>query len=336
MAVNLKARDFLKELDFTKKELTFLLDLSRDLKRARYTGNEVKQMAGKNVALIFEKASTRTRCAFQVGANQQGAGSTYLGPDGSHIGHKESIADTARVLSRFYDGIEFRGFEHTAVEELAKYSDVPVWNGLTNEWHPTQMLADFLTMIEHARGKSVEDITYTYMGDAHSNMGRSLLIMGSIMGSDVRICSPKHLWPPEDVQDSATERAGESGARVMLTEDPDEALPGSDFVMTDVWVSMGEPDNVWNERIKLLTPYQVNSAAMAKTGNPHAKFMHCLPAFHDTDTEVGKEIAEKTGMDQGLEVSTAVFNSKANIAFDEAENRMHTIKAIMVATIGDI
>ncbi|MEI8081858.1 MAG: ornithine carbamoyltransferase, partial [Actinomycetes bacterium] len=301
MAVNLKARDFLKELDFTKAELQFLLDLSRDLKRAHYSGTEVKRMTGKNVALIFEKASTRTRCSFQVGANQQGAGSTYLGPDGSHIGHKESIEDTAKVLSRFYDGIEFRGFEHTAVEELAKYSDVPVWNGLTNEWHPTQMLADFLTMIEHGRGKSVEDIVYTYMGDAHSNMGRSLLTMGAIMGSDVRICSPKHLWPPQDVQDSAHERAEESGARVMLTDDPDEALPGADYLCTDVWVSMGEADSVWAERIKLLTPYQVNAAAMAKTGNPHVKFMHCLPAFHDTNTEVGKEVAEKTGMDQGLE-----------------------------------
>lgn len=336
MAVNLKHRDFLKELDFTKAELTFLLDLARDLKRAHYSGTEVQRMTGKNVALIFEKASTRTRCSFQVGANQQGAGSTYLGPDGSHIGHKESIDDTGKVLSRFYDGIEFRGFEHSAVEALADASGVPVWNGLTNEWHPTQMLADFLTMIEHARGKPIEDIAYTYMGDAHSNMGRSLLVMGAIMGADVRICSPKELWPPADVQASAAERAAESGARILLTEDPNEALPGADFVMTDVWVSMGEADSVWAERIKLLTPYQVNSAAMAKTGNPHVKFMHCLPAFHDTNTEVGKDVAAKTGMDNGLEVSTDVFASKANIAFDEAENRMHTIKAIMVATIGDI
>ena len=336
MAVNLKHRDLLKELDFTQAELNFLLDLARDLKRERYIGAERQMMKGKNVALIFEKASTRTRCAFQVGANQQGAGSTYLGPDGSHIGHKESIADTARVLSRMYDGIEFRGFAHSAVEELAEYSDVPVWNGLTDTWHPTQMLADFLTMQEKSRGKALEDITYTYMGDARSNMGNSLLVMGAIMGVDVRICSPKQLWPSAEIQDSAGERAEESGARVMLTEDPQEALPGADFVMTDVWVSMGEPDSVWKERVALLSPYQVNAAAMAATGNPHVKFMHCLPAFHDTNTEVGKEIAEKTGMDNGLEVTTDVFNSNANIAFDEAENRMHTIKAIMVATIGDI
>lgn len=336
MAVNLKHRDFLKELDFTKKELTYLLDLSRDLKRARYSGTEVPQMTNKSVALIFEKASTRTRCAFQVGAQQQGANTTYLGPDGSHIGHKESIADTGSVLSRFYDGIEFRGFDHSAVEELAANSDVPVWNGLTDQWHPTQMLADFLTMIEWSRGKPIEHVQYTYMGDARSNMGNSLLVMGAIMGADVRICSPKHLWPSQEVQDSAHERAEESGARVMLTEDPDEALPGSDFVETDVWLSMGEPADEWAERIKLLTPYQVNRAALDKTGNPHVKFLHCLPAFHDTNTDVGKEIADQTGMTNGLEVTTDVFASTANVAFDEAENRLHTIKAIMVATIGNV
>ncbi len=335
MAVNLKSRDFLKELDFSKRELMYLLDLSRDLKRAHYSGTEQPMLLGKNVALIFEKASTRTRCAFEVGAHQQGANVTYLGPDGSHIGHKESIEDTGKVLSRFYDGIEFRGFAHTAVEELAAASDVPVWNGLTNEWHPTQMLADFLTMKEWSGGKPVEEISYTYMGDARSNMGNSLLIMGAIMGSDVRICSPKHLWPSQEVQDAAHARAEISGARVMLTEDPEEALPGSDFVETDVWVSMGEPAEVWNERIELLKPYQVNQAALDMTGNPQVKFLHCLPAFHDLNTDVGKDVAEKTGMTNGLEVTTDVFNSDANVAFDEAENRLHTIKAIMVATIGN-
>lgn len=335
MAFNLKNRDFLKELDFTKAELSFLLDLARDLKRARYSGTERPQMAGKSVALIFEKTSTRTRCAFEVGAYQQGANVTYLDPSGSQLGHKESIADTAKVLSRFYDGIEFRGFEHAGVEQLAAEADVPVWNGLTNEWHPTQMLADFLTMIEHGRNKPVEEISYAFLGDAHSNMGRSLLVMGAIMGADVRICGPEHLWPPDDVRAAAQDRAEESGARVLLTDDPDQALAGVDYVMTDVWVSMGEPADVWNERIKLLTPYQVNAEAMAKTGNPHARFMHCLPAFHDTNTKVGQDIADKTGMTNGLEVTADVFDSPANIAFDQAENRLHTIKAIMVATIGD-
>ncbi len=336
MAFNLKHRDFLKELDFTKAELSFLLDLARDLKRERYSGTEQPQMAGKSVALIFEKTSTRTRCAFEVGAYQQGANVTYLDPSGSQLGHKESISDTAKVLSRFYDGIEFRGFEHEGVEELADAADVPVWNGLTNEWHPTQMLADFLTMAEHGRNKPIEEIKYAFLGDAHSNMGRSLLVMGAIMGADVRICGPEHLWPPDDVRDAANARAEESGARVLLTDDPDQALAGVDYVMTDVWVSMGEPAEVWNERIKLLTPYQVNSAAMAKTGNPNVRFMHCLPAFHDTNTKVGQDIAEKTGMTQGLEVTAEVFGSHANIAFDQAENRLHTIKAIMVATIGNV
>ncbi|MCB0918336.1 MAG: ornithine carbamoyltransferase [Actinobacteria bacterium] len=335
MPVNLRHRDFLKELDFTRRELEYLLDLSRDLKRAKYTGNERQRMKGKNVALIFEKTSTRTRCAFEVGAADQGASSTYLDPSGSQLGHKESIADTAAVLAGFYDGIEYRGSAQSNVEELAAYSNVPVWNGLTDEWHPTQMLADFLTMHEHARGKPIQNITYTYMGDARSNMGNSELVMGAIMGADVRICSPKALWPSEEVQEAARERAEESGARIMLTEDPDEALPGSDFVMTDVWVSMGEPAEVWNERIKLLKPYQINRAALEKTGVPHVRFMHCLPAFHDTNTKVGQKIAAETGMTDGLEVTDEVFRSEANIAFLQAENRLHTIKAIMVATIGD-
>lgn len=334
MPVNLKARDFLKELDFSTKEMQFLLDLSRDLKRAKYTGNEVQRMRGKNVALIFEKTSTRTRCSFEVGAFDQGAHVTYLDPSGSQLGHKESIADTARVLSRFYDGIEYRGSAQANVEELAEYSDVPVWNGLTDEWHPTQMLADFLTMSEHSRGKPVSEISYAYMGDARSNMGNSLLVMGAIMGADVRICGPKDLWPGQDIVDAAKERAEESGAKITLTDDPDEAVPGADFLHTDVWVSMGEPKEVWDERIALLSPYQVNAAALAKAG-PNAKFMHCLPAFHDTNTKVGQDIAAKTGMANGLEVTNDVFESSRNIAFDQAENRLHTIKAIMVATIGD-
>ena len=333
MPVNLKHRDFLKELDFTTDEMLYLLDLSRDLKRAKYAGTEVQRMRGKNVALIFEKTSTRTRCAFEVGAYDQGAHVTYLDPQSSQMGHKESIADTARVLSGFYDGIEFRGSAHVKVEELAKYAGVPVWNGLTDEWHPTQMLADFLTMREHAH-KPFHDIAYCYMGDARSNMGNSLLVMGAIMGSDVRICSPKHLWPSAEVQAAAKERAKASGARILLTEDPAKALTGADFVHTDVWVSMGEPKEVWDERIKLLKPYQVNLKAMKATKNPRARFMHCLPAFHDTNTVVGQDIAAKTGMKNGLEVTNDVFESDLNIAFAQAENRLHTIKAIMVATIG--
>ena len=336
MAFNLKHRDFLKELDFTKQELMYLLDLSRDLKRATYSGTEVPQMSGKTVALIFEKTSTRTRCAFEVASYQQGANVTYLDPQSSQLGHKESAADTARVLSRMYDAIEFRGSAQATVQELADFADVPVYTGLTDEWHPTQMLADFLTMLEHGRGKTVEEISYVYMGDARNNMGNSLLVTGAILGSDVRICAPKELWPHQDVLDAAHERAEESGARIMLTEDPDEALPGVDYVETDVWVSMGEPAEVWNDRVKLLTPYQVNMEAMEKTGNPNVRFLHCLPAFHDTNTKVGADIGEKTGMTNGLEVTNDVFESPYNISFDEAENRLHTIKAVMVATIGNV
>ncbi len=335
MPVNLRHRDFLKELDFTSTELAFLLDLARDLKRAKYSGTEVRRMTGKNVALIFEKSSTRTRCAFEVGCYDQGAQVTYLDPQSSQMGHKESTADTARVLSRFYDGIEFRGKAQSMVEELAEYSDVPVFNGLTDEWHPTQMLADFLTMIEHGRGRPVQEITYAYLGDARSNMGNSLLVMGAIMGADVRIASPKHLWPSDEVQAAAHERAAASGARVTLTENADEALSGADYVHTDVWVSMGEPKEVWLERVDLLKPYQVNAEALRSTGKANAKFMHCLPAFHDTNTVVGRDIADKTGLTNGLEVTNDVFESAANIAFDQAENRLHTIKAVMVATIGD-
>ncbi|HEY5135561.1 MAG TPA: ornithine carbamoyltransferase [Candidatus Nanopelagicales bacterium] len=334
MPFNLRNRDFLKEIDFTAKELKFLLDLARDLKRAKYDGTEVPRMTGKNVALIFEKTSTRTRCAFEVGCYDQGARVTYLDPNSSQIGHKESAADTARVLSRFYDAIEFRGSAQATVETLAEYSDVPVYNGLTDEWHPTQMLADFLTMIEHGRGKPVEEISYAYLGDARSNMGHSLYVMGAIMGADVRIVAPKALWPSKEIQKIAKDRAASSGARLTLTEDVAAGVKGVDYVHTDVWVSMGEAKEVWDQRVKLLTPYQVNAKALKATGNPNVKFMHCLPAFHDTNTVVGKDIAEKTGMTGGLEVTNEVFESDTNIAFDQAENRLHTIKAIMVATIG--
>ena len=335
MPFTLRQRDFLKELDFTTTELQFLIDLARDLKRAKYTGTEVPRMHGKNVALIFEKTSTRTRCAFEVGAYDQGARVTYLDPQSSQLGHKESAADTARVLSRMYDAIEFRGSAQETVETLAEYADVPVYNGLTDEWHPTQMLADFLTMSEHTRGRPVGETTYCYLGDARSNMGRSLYVMGAIMGADVRIAAPRELWPDEQVRVAAAERAERSGARLTLTEDPEAALTGADFVHTDVWVSMGEAKEVWDQRVSLLRPYQVNARALKATGNPHVKFMHCLPAFHDTRTAVGQDIAAKTGMTQGLEVTDDVFESAANIAFDQAENRLHTIKALLVATIGD-
>jgi ornithine carbamoyltransferase len=333
MPVTLAQRDFLKELDHTSGELQFLLDLARDLKRAKYAGTEVPRMQGKNVALIFEKTSTRTRCAFEVAAYDQGAHVTYLDPTSSQLGHKESAADTARVLSRMFDAIEFRGKEQDTVDELAAGSDVPVYNGLTDQWHPTQMLADFLTMTEHAR-RPAHEIAYCFLGDGRFNMGRSLLVTGAILGSDVRICAPKDLWPDKDVQEVAAERAAESGARIMLTEDPAEGLRGTDFVHTDVWVSMGEPKEVWTQRVQDLLPYQVNAAAMAATGNPRARFMHCLPAFHDTRTAVGAQVAELTGATGGLEVTDEVFRSPANIAFDQAENRLHTIKALMVATIG--
>lgn len=335
MSINLRNRDFLKEIDFTREELQHLLDLARDLKQEKRERREVQRMRGRNVALIFEKTSTRTRCAFEVGAYDQGAHVTYLDPSGSQMGHKESAADTARVLSRMYDAIEFRGSAQTTVEELAANSDVPVYNGLTDEWHPTQMLADFLTMSEHSGGKPASDYSYCYLGDARSNVGNSMLVMGAIMGSDVRIAAPKALWPSEEVRALAAARATESGARITLTEDPAEALAGADHVHTDVWVSMGEPKDVWDQRISLLLPYQVNAAAMAATGKPQATFMHCLPAFHDTSTVVGRDIADRTGMTDGLEVTNEVFESPASVVFDQAENRLHTIKAVMVATIGD-
>jgi ornithine carbamoyltransferase len=330
---NLRNRSFLKEIDFSSRELEYLLRLAGALKAAKYAGTETRRLQGKEIALIFEKTSTRTRSAFEVGAFDQGAHVTYLDPTGSQMGHKESIADTARVLGRMYDGIEFRGAAHSAIEELAAHAGVPVYNGLTDEWHPTQMLADFLTMGE-ASHKPYDAISYCYIGDARSNMGRSLLVMGAIMGSDVRICGPSDLWPPADVQEIAQERARANGARITVTEEPEEALRGADFIHTDVWVSMGEPKDVWHERVRLLRHYQVNRATMEKTGNPRTKFMHCLPAFHDTNTAVGREIIDETGMKDGLEVTDEVFESPSSIVFDQAENRLHTIKAVLVATLG--
>jgi len=330
---NLHQRHFLKEIDFSARELEHLLTLAGALKIAKFAGTEVPRLQRKEIALIFEKASTRTRSAFEVAAFDTGAHVTYLDPSGSQIGHKESIADTARVLGRMYDAIEYRGAAQSTVEELARHAGVPVYNGLTDEWHPTQMLADFLTMSEASR-KPYDTIAYCYMGDARSNMGRSLLVTGAIMGSDVRICAPRELWPPVEVQEIARVRAAQSGARVMLTDDPDEALPTVDFVHTDVWVSMGEEQSVWDQRVHLLQPYQVNAATMERTGNPRTKFMHPLPAFHDTNTVVGREIIEQTGLESGLEVTDEVFESGASIVFDQAENRLHTIKAVLVATLG--
>ncbi len=333
MPVNLRHRSFLKEIDFTPAELRFLLKLSADLKEAKLTGTERPRLTGRNIALIFEKTSTRTRCAFEVAAFDQGAHVTYLDPSGSQMGHKESVADTARVLGRYYDAIEYRGKRQEDVEALARYSGVPVFNGLTDEWHPTQMLADFLTMHE-AGGRDWRDISYAFMGDLRFNMGRSLLVMGALMGSDVRMVGPRELAPPADVLEMARDIATGTGARITLTDDPEEGVRGVDFVHTDVWVSMGESKDVWNERVKLLRPYQVNAALMEATDNPHARFMHCLPAFHDANTIVGREMMEATGMPDGLEVTHDVFESKASLVFDQAENRMHTIKAVMVATLG--
>lgn len=334
MPVNLRHRSFLKELDFTPAELRFLLKLSADLKAAKYAGTEVPRMRGRNIALIFEKTSTRTRCAFEVAAFDQGAHVTYLDPSGSQMGHKESVADTARVLGRYYDGIEFRGKRQADVEMLAQYSGVPVFNGLTDEWHPTQVLADFLTMGE-ASGKEYGQLAYAFVGDQRFNMGRSLLVMGALMGSDVRMVGPKELAPPDDVVRIARDIAADTGATITITDDAARGVEGVDFIHTDVWVSMGEPKEVWNERVALLRPYQVNAALLERSGNPDVHFMHCLPAFHDANTVVGAEMMAATGMTDGLEVSDEVFGSPASIVFDQAENRMHTIKAVMAASLGD-
>ena len=332
MAFNLANRNFLKLLDFTSKEIKFLLDLSFDLKKAKYCGTEKPCLTGKNIALIFEKSSTRTRCAFEVAAFDQGAHVTYLGPSGSQIGHKESMKDTARVLGRMYDGIEYRGFAQETVEILGGYAGVPVWNGLTNEFHPTQILADFLTMIEHC-DKSLSDISFCYMGDARNNMGNSLMVGAAKMGMDFRAAAPKQCFPEETLVKECQKIAKETGAKITLTENIGQAVKGVDFIYTDVWVSMGEAKEVWEERIKLLTPYQVNQKAMDMSCNKNVKFMHCLPAFHDKETTIGEDIYQKYGLD-ALEVTDEVFESSASIAFDEAENRMHTIKAVMVATLG--
>jgi ornithine carbamoyltransferase len=332
MAFNLKNRSFLKEIDFDPRELRYLLRLSEALKLAKYAGTEAKRLEGKEIALIFEKTSTRTRSAFEVAAFDQGAHVTYLDPSGSQLGHKESVADTAAVLGRMYDAIEFRGNRQADVEDLATHAGVPVYNGLTDEWHPTQMLADFLTMHE-ASNKPYDAIAYAFAGDCRFNMGRSLLVMGALMGSDVRLTGPPELHPPKDVIGLAEDIAGRTGARITVTDNPAEAVSGVDFIHTDVWVSMGEAKDVWADRVQLLTPYQVNAALLEKARNPAVKFMHCLPAFHDPNTTVGREIMEHTGMTSGLEVTGEVFGSPASIVFDQAENRLHTIKAILVATL---
>ncbi len=332
MAFNLRNKNFLKLSDLTPKEIKFLLDLSADLKKAKYNGTEQPKLTGKNIALIFEKASTRTRCAFEVAALDQGAHVTYLGPSGSQIGKKESMKDTARVLGRMYDGIEYRGFGQDIVEELGAHAGVPVWNGLTNEFHPTQILADFLTMMEHS-DKPLHEVTFAYVGDAQNNMGNSLMIGAAKMGMKFRSVAPKAVQPTAELVAQANEIAKETGAEIIVTDNVAEGVKGCDFIYTDVWVSMGEPDEVWKERIELLKPYQVNKSMMDATGNPKCKFMHCLPAFHNRETVVGEEIFQKFGLD-GMEVNEEVFESPASIVFDEAENRMHTIKAVMVATLG--
>jgi ornithine carbamoyltransferase len=332
MAYNLRNRNFLKELDFKPEEWKFLLDLSAHLKAAKYAGTEQPRLVGKNIALIFEKTSTRTRCAFEVAAYDQGARVTYLDPSGSQIGHKESMADTARVLGRMYDGIEYRGSAQNNVEVLGQYAGVPVWNGLTDEWHPTQTLCDMLTMREHS-DKPDGQIAFAYCGDARNNVGNSLLVAGAMMGMDVRIVAPEALWNDDTTVDQARAVADRTGARITHTEDVGEGVRGVDFLYTDVWVSMGEPKEVWGERIDQLRPFQVNRKMLDATGNPAVKFLHCLPAFHDRNTTVGQQIYDDFGMDS-LEVTDEVFESPASIVFDQAENRMHTIKAVLVATLG--
>ncbi|MFE2012092.1 ornithine carbamoyltransferase [Streptomyces sp. NPDC059491] len=331
MATDLIGRHFLKELDFSAEEFRALVALSAELKAAKKAGTEVQRLRGRNIALIFEKTSTRTRCAFEVAAADQGASTTYLDPSGSQIGHKESVKDTARVLGRMFDGIEYRGDSQIAVEELAAHAGVPVFNGLTDDWHPTQMLADVLTMTEHT-DKPLDAVTFAYLGDARFNMGNSYLVTGALLGMDVRIVAPKSYWPAEGVVAAARELAESSGATITLTEDVTEGVRGADFVATDVWVSMGEPKEVWDERITALSPYAVTMDVLRATGNPGVKFLHCLPAFHDLGTAVGRDIHARHGLTE-LEVSDEVFESAHSVVFDEAENRMHTIKAVLVATM---
>ena len=333
MAINLHGRHFLKLLDFSRKEIDYLLELAAELKWAKSSGTEEPRLNGRSIALIFEKTSTRTRGAFEVAAYDQGAHVTYLSPLGSQIGSKESIKDTARVLGRMYDGIQYRGFEQSIVEQLAQYAGVPVWNGLTDEFHPTQILADFLTMREHC-SKPLNEIKFAYLGDARNNMGNSLMVGAAKMGMDFRAAAPQSCQPSEELQLQCQALASESGAKIMITENLAEAVLGCDFIYTDVWVSMGEPNEVWDQRIKLLLPYQVNKAVLELTGNPSVKFMHCLPANHDRNTKIGEAIYQKFGLD-AMEVTDEIFESKASIVFDQAENRMHTIKAVMVATLGN-
>ncbi|NYI42749.1 ornithine carbamoyltransferase [Demequina lutea] len=332
MAVNLHGRSFVKELDFTRDEMRLLLDISHDLKRAKYAGTERPRLSGKNIALIFEKPSTRTRSSFEVAAHDQGAHVTYLGPEGSHMGKTESMKDTARVLGRLFDGIEYRGFAQSTVETLAAQAGVPVWNGLTDKFHPTQTLCDVFTMEELSR-KPAEQITLAYVGDAHQNMGNSLMVMGALMGLDLRLGAPRQLWPEDDLIKTARGLAEASGGSVTITEDPAAAVKGADFVYTDVWLSMGEEESAWQERIEQLQPYQVNAKLMKATGNDHARFLHCLPSFHNRDTTVGEHLHEKFSVD-ALEVTDEVFESAASAVFIQAENRMHTIKAVLVATLG--
>ncbi|MCK9617141.1 MAG: ornithine carbamoyltransferase [Lentimicrobiaceae bacterium] len=332
MSFNLRNRSFLKELDFTPEEMKYLLDLAMSLKKAKYAGTEQPRLKGKNIVLLFEKDSTRTRCAFETAALDQGAHVTYLGPSGSQMGKKESMKDTARVLGRMYDGIEYRGYGQHIVEELAKYAGVPVWNGLTNEFHPTQILADFLTMMEHC-DKPLHQISFCFLGDAKNNVGNSLMAGAAKMGMDFRAAAPKSCQPDAELVATCREIAKETGARITITNDVAEAVKGCDFLYTDVWVSMGEPAEVWAERIQLLKPYQVNSNVVKLTGNPKVKFLHCLPAFHNRETVVGEDIYQKFGLD-GMEVTEEVFESPMSVVFDEAENRQHTIKAVMVATLG--
>jgi ornithine carbamoyltransferase len=332
MTTNLKNRNFLKLLDFTPKEIEYLLELSFELKKAKKSGTEKQHLKGKNIALIFEKASTRTRCAFEVAAFDQGANVTYLGPSGTQIGQKESMKDTARVLGRMYDGIEYRGYGQNIVEELGKYAGVPVWNGLTNEFHPTQILADFLTMKEHSN-KPLSEIKFCYLGDARNNMGNSLMVGAAKLGMDFRAAAPKQCQPDNELQIQCKEIAKQTGAAITVTENVGEAVKNCDFLYTDVWVSMGEPDDVWAERIKLLLPYQINKKTMELTENTKVKFLHCLPAFHNRDTKVGEEIYRKFGI-EAMEVTEEVFEGEASIVFDQAENRLHTIKAVLVATLG--
>ncbi|WP_053010030.1 ornithine carbamoyltransferase [Yersinia intermedia] len=326
-------RHFLRLLDFTPTEITALLDLAAELKQAKKSGNEQQKLVGKNIALIFEKDSTRTRCSFEVAAYDQGARVTYLGPGGSQIGHKESIKDTARVLGRMYDGIQYRGHGQQVVETLAEYAGVPVWNGLTNEFHPTQLLADLLTMQEHLPGKPLSEMKFAYLGDARNNMGNTMLEAAALVGMDLRLVAPKACWPETQLVAACQAQAQKTGGKITLTEDIAEGVKGADFLYTDVWVSMGEPKEVWHERVALLKPYQINMNVVKLTGNPQVKFLHCLPAFHDDQTTVGKQMAELYDLPEGMEVTDEVFESTHSIVFDQAENRLHTIKAVMVATL---